>query len=249
MWTITEVARLTGVTSRTLRHYDAIGLLTPVGVGAGGRRRYGRAELARLQQILVLRALGVDLATVARLLEADGDDGARLDLLRRHHERLLAERDRFEALAATVAATIHSVEKGEDMAPTDMFAGFDHTQYEQEARERWGDDRVDRSNAAWASMTEADREAFGRESIAIGEGLAAAMAEGIAVDDARVQALVARHHAQISTFWTPTAAAYAGLGQMYVDDPRFTATYDAYAPGLAPYLRDAMAVYAREQLA
>lgn len=249
MWTITDVARLSGVTSRTLRHYDAVGLLRPAATGAGGRRRYGRAELARLQQIVVLRELGVDLATIGRLLEADGDDGARLALLRRHHERLVAERDRFDRLAATVAATIRSLEEGEDMAPTDMFDGFDNSQHEAEVRERWGDHAWESSNASWDRLGAEGRAAFAREQEAVGTGLAAALAEGLAPDAARTQALVARHYAQITAFWTPDAEAYAALGRMYVEDERFTATYDAISPGLAPYLRDAMAVYARENLA
>lgn len=243
-WTIGDLARLSGVTSRTLRHYDAIGLLAPVDVGAGGRRLYGRDELLRLQQILVLRELDVDLPTVARVLAADGERGARAGLLREHHARLVAERDRFDRLAATVASTLESLEGGHDMAAKDLYAGFDNSQYDAEARERWGDAAVDRSNDAWAGLGPDGQAAHHRESQAIGEGLAACLAEGLAPDDERTQALVARHHAQIATFWTPDRESYRGLGQMYVDDERFTATYDAFTPGLAVYLRDAIEVWA-----
>lgn len=243
-WTIGDLARLSGVTSRTLRHYDAIGLLAPVDVAAGGRRLYGRDELLRLQQILVLRELDVDLPTVARVLAADGERGARAGLLREHHARLVAERDRFDRLAATVASTLESLEGGHDMAAKDLYAGFDNSQYDAEARERWGDAAVDRSHDAWAGLGPDGQAAHHRESQAIGEGLAACLAEGLAPDDERTQALVARHHAQIATFWTPNRESYRGLGQMYVDDERFTATYDAFAPGLAVYLRDAIAVWA-----
>ncbi|WP_258723846.1 MerR family transcriptional regulator [Cellulomonas sp. NS3] len=243
-WTIGDLARLSGVTSRTLRHYDAIGLLAPVDVGAGGRRLYGRDELLRLQQILVLRELDVDLPTVARVLAADGEHGVRAGLLREHHARLVAERDRFDRLAATVASTLESLEGGHDMAAKDLYAGFDNSQYDAEARERWGDEAVDRSNQAWAGLGADGQAAHHRESQAIGEGLAACLAEGLAPDDERTQGLVARHFAQIATFWTPNRESYRGLGQMYVDDERFTATYDAFAPGLAVYLRDAIDVWA-----
>jgi len=275
-WTIGELARLSGVTSRTLRHYDAIELLAPSGVGAGGRRVYGRRELLRLQQILVLRELDVSLPTVAEILRDDPahgrEDGApdgaaggdavslRLEVpdvvgarmltrLREHHERLLAERDRFDRLARTVSATIAALEKGEDMAADKLYEGFDNSQYEAEARGRWGDEPVDRSNAAWERMGPAGQAQFQLETTAIGAGLAAAMTGGLPADDEQVQALVDRHHAQIAVFWTPNRASYTGLGQMYVDDPRFTATYDAFAPGLATYLRDAMTVYADARLA
>src|SRR6478609_8393470 len=102
-WTTAEVVRLSGVTSRALRHYDAIGLLRPAGSAPGGQREYGRTELLRLQQVLVLRELGVGLGTIAEIL----DDGVpRADRLREHHTWLLAERDRFDRLARTVASTI-----------------------------------------------------------------------------------------------------------------------------------------------
>jgi len=253
-WTIGELARLSGVTSRTLRHYDAIGLLAPRGVRSGGRRTYGRRELLRLQQILVLRELDVSLPAVAELLADDDADDApvlsarMLDRLREHRDRLLTERDRFAQLARTVDATITALEKGEDMAADKLYEGFDHSQYEAEARERWGDEAIDRGSAVWSRMGPAGQAAFGGESAAIGAGLAAAMTDGVEVADERVQALVARHFAQIALFWTPTAQSYAGLGQMYVDDPRFAATYEAFSPGLAPYLRDAMAVYAAANL-
>lgn len=248
-WTIGDLARLSGVTSRTLRHYDAIGLLAPVDVAAGGRRLYGRDELLRLQQILVLRELDVDLPTVAEILDDSGNGSPassssagsrRVALLREHHERLVAERDRFDRLAATVASTIESLEGGHDMAAKDLYAGFDNSQYEAEARERWGEETVDRGNDAWERLGPDGQAAFAEEGRAVNAGLAAFMADGVPVSDDRVQDLVARHRAQIDVFWTPTAEAYRGLGQMYVDDKRFTATYDAVAPGLAVYLRDAI---------
>jgi len=246
-WTIGEVAALSGVTSRTLRHYDAVGLLTPVGAASGGRRLYGRAELVRLQQILVLRELGVDLASIAEALTHD-DLGSRTALLRAHHARLLDERDRFGRLAATVASTLESLEGGRHMDAKDLYAGFDHSQYDAEARTRWGDAAVEASTGAWARLGAAGQAAYRRESHEIGAGLAALLAAGAPPDDSRTLALVARHHAQIALFWTPDRASYTGLGQMYVDDERFTATYGAFARGLAVYLRDAIAVWASAAL-
>lgn len=242
-WQIGELARLSGVTSRTLRHYDAIGLLEPRDVGPGGRRAYGRDELLRLQQILVLRELDVPLATVADMLS-----GEMLSRLREHHERLLTERDRFDRLARTVATTITALTKGEDMAADRLYEGFDNSAYDAEARERWGDEPVDRGNAAWERLGPAGQGAHHAETTAINADLAAAITDGADPGDERVQALVARHFAQITVFWTPTAAAYQGLGQMYVDDQRFAATYDAFAPGLSGYLSEAMKVYARTTL-
>ncbi|MCC2318113.1 MerR family transcriptional regulator [Cellulomonas chengniuliangii] len=253
-WTIDEVARLSGTTSRALRHYDAIGVLPPRGTAAGGRRLYGRAELVRLQQILVLRELGVDLATIGDLLRAEDADSpeaarrARLDLLREHRERLLAESDRFARLAATVTSTLESLEGGSPMEARDLYAGFDNSQYDAEARERWGDAAVDLSNDSWTRLGEDGQARHLAEQDAVSRGLAEFLAAGVPVDDDRVQALVARHYAGICVSWTPGRESYAGLGDMYVEDARFTAVYDAYAPGLAVYLRDAMRVYAQAVL-
>lgn len=245
-WTTAEVVRLSGVTSRTLRHYDAIGLLPPAGTTPGGQREYGRRELLRLQQVLVLRELGVGLGAIAEMLAGTPDGSPQLHAgrLREHHAWLLAERDRLDRLARTVASTIESLEGGAAMPAEQMYDGFDHTQYEAEARERWGDPAVDRSNRAWASMSAAERDAHQGEGRAVSERLAEHLAAGTPVADPAVRDLVARHHAWVARFWTPDAEAYRALGATYVDDARFAATYDGVAPGLAAYLRDAIDAHA-----
>lgn len=243
-WTTAELVRLSGVTSRTLRHYDAVGLVRPVGTAPGGQRVYGRAELLRLQQVLVLRELGVGLAGIARVLDARDDPAAQAARLREHHAWLLAERDRFDRLARTVASTVESLEGGTVMSVEHLYEGFDHRRYEPEARERWGDDAVDRSNRAWEAMSDEERAAHQDEGRAISEALADALRTGTPADDPAVRALVARHHAWVSVFWTPAPEAYRGLAATYTDDPRFRATYDAVAPGLAAYLRAAVDAHA-----
>jgi DNA-binding transcriptional MerR regulator len=253
-WTTAEVVRLSGVTSRTLRHYDAIGLLRPAGTAPGGQREYGRAELLRLQQVLVLRELGVGLGAIGEILDAadraEAAPGApdparvRADRLRAHHAALLAERDRLDRLARTVAATVESLEGGTAMPTEKLYEGFDHRRYEAEARRRWGDAAVDRSTRAWEDLSVDERAAHQKRGDAISAGLAELLAAGTPVTDPAVRDLVARHHAWVALFWTPDAETYRSLAAMYVDDPRFAATYDAVAPGLAVYLRDAVAAHA-----
>jgi DNA-binding transcriptional MerR regulator len=128
-WSIADVARMSGVTSRTLRHYDEIGLLPPAWTGAGGYRYYEEDDLLRLQQILVLRELGLGLSEIAAILDQQADE---VEALRAYHQRLLAERDRLDVLASTVARTIAELQdrKGhEGMSkinrPENLFAGFD----------------------------------------------------------------------------------------------------------------------------
>ena len=139
-WSIAEVARMSGVTSRTLRYYDEIGLLPPGWTAGNGYRHYEEDDLLRLQQILVLRELGLGLTEIAGVLDHQADEA---QALRAHHKRLLAERDRLATLAGTVERTIVELEErkdGGDMPkiskPENLFEGFDHSQYDAEARER-----------------------------------------------------------------------------------------------------------------
>jgi DNA-binding transcriptional MerR regulator/ADP-ribose pyrophosphatase YjhB (NUDIX family) len=117
-WSIQQVARVSGVTARTLRYYDEIGLLRPARVGTNGYRYYEREQLLRLQQILLLRELGLDLATIGGVVDAEHDP---IDTLRRHHRRLLDEWERLHRLAATVAATVKHLEEGTDMPAENLF--------------------------------------------------------------------------------------------------------------------------------
>ncbi len=244
---IGKVARMSGVTSRTLRHYDDIGLLTPAWTGADGRRRYGEPELLRLQHILVLRELGTSLDRIARIVNTD-DPATTIALLRDHLAGLTAERERYARLAATVARTIDSLERGKPMNASHVFDGFAHKRYEPEARDRWGDDAVDRSNANWERLGDDGKKRHLRIDREIVEALGAAVRVGFTPNSAEVQDIVARHHAWLSEIWTPDANAYRSLTQMYVDDERFKAHYDEVAPGAAELLRDAAALYAAREL-
>jgi DNA-binding transcriptional MerR regulator len=252
-WPTGDVARWAGVTSRTLRHYDDVGLVRPACTGANGQRYYGRAELLRLQEVLVLRELGLPLDDIARVLD-DGED--RASALRRHHAALLAERDRLARLATTVERTIHDIETKEaGMRPEELFEGFDAEKqrgYEAELVDRYGEQAQEKIDESWRRIGGMSKDDVARIQADLAERdaeYAALLDEGVDPADPRVQAVTARHHAWVSQFWTPDAEAFAGLGDMYVEHPEFHARYDAIRPGLAEYVRDAMAVYAVESLA
>ncbi|MET8506299.1 MerR family transcriptional regulator [Streptomyces sp. NPDC004787] len=135
---IAELAKASGVTSRTLRHYDAIGLLPADRTSSGGVRYYSKASVLRLQQILILRKLGLGLAEISGIVDEDTDP---LTALRRHLMKVLAERDRFDRLAATVATTIAHLEGGKGMKPEELFTGLDpvkQAQYEAELVGKYG---------------------------------------------------------------------------------------------------------------
>lgn len=247
-WSINEVARASGVTSRTLRHYHAIGLLEPAWTADGGRRHYEQEQLLRLQRILLLRELGLGLDAIGEVLAAqDGADA--VDVLRRHRSWLLAERDRLDRLVATVEDTMTTLEKGGTMTANSMFAGFEQNPYEDEARARWGDHAIDDATArmrGW-SKEQADqaRTGFGAAMTA----LAALRTDGVPVGDARVQEVIDDHYRWICLFWTPNREAYEGLADLYVDDDRFRQNIGQGDDALVEYLRDAMKAYAAERLA
>ncbi|MFF7357349.1 MerR family transcriptional regulator [Streptomyces filipinensis] len=245
-WPIAEVARMSGVTARTLRHYDEIGLLPPARIGANGHRYYGEHQLLQLQQILVLRALGVGLPEIGRVLAEQVDE---VEALRGHHRRLLAERDRLDALAAAVSRTMAELEQsrkdGRPMTinrPENLFEGVTPSQYEETLH-----DFPEHAEAV-ATMTPQGVEAGQRERTAQMIRLAELMAAGHAVDAEPVQAETDAQYRNLTALRTVTADEYRAMGRSCVDNEPWRAAYEAIAPGLAAYQRDAVEAYAATRL-
>lgn len=248
-WSIQELARLAGTTSRTLRHYGDVGLLEPSRVGRNGYRYYDQDSLVRLQRILLLRDLGLGLPAIAEVLVGQQDASA---ALRTHLAWLEAERQRIGRQIESVRTTLRKTEGGEQLMAEEVFDGFDHRQYRDEVVERWGKDAWDSGDRWWRSMSDADKRAFQQEQLDIARGFGEAHRDGRAVDSDEVQVLTRRHYDWITAGWQgtrPGAEQFVGLGEMYVADPRFTANYDVHGEGTAAYIRDAMKVYADRNLA
>ncbi|MER5560999.1 MerR family transcriptional regulator [Streptomyces sp. NPDC002506] len=251
-WSIADVARMSGVTSRTLRHYDEIGLLPPAWIGSNGHRHYEEGDLLRLQQILLMRELDLGLREIRAVLDSQVD---RVAVLREHHQRLLAERDRLGTLARTVGRTIAELEEAEESdgmtkinRPENLFDGFEPSAEENaKVRERWPK-AWEQSRQAVDAMTAEDTERWQREVTAQMIRIAEFMVAGTPVDAPAVQAEIDDHYRGVCRFWTPNAVAYKGLGQTYVEEPQMRVNYDKVADGLAEYLRDAMVAYADARL-
>lgn len=247
-WSIQEIARATGTTSRTLRHYGVVGLLEPSRIGGNGYRYYDEAALVRLQRILLLRELGLGLAAIAEVLTGQRDPAA---ALRRHLELLEAERDRLGRQIDSVRTTLRKTERGEPLMATEVFDGFDHTRHRDEVIERWGREAYERGDDWWRGLSAVDRAGFQRRERDIAAGFGRLHVAGAVADGAEAQALVARHYEWVRAGWQgtgPTAEQYTGLGEMYTGDDRFTAHYDEHGAGTAAFLRDAMAHYAEHNL-
>jgi len=253
--TVKQVARLSGVSVRTLHHYDEVGLLKPASVGENGYRYYGREELLRLQQILFHRELGFSLEEIGRTLDAKGFD--RVAALKTHRSKLEAEARRYRRLMRTIDETLAALEGEAKMEEKAMYRGFDpkkQADYEKELIEKHGlamQDHIKTAKAGMAGWKQSDFDGMQAEADAIEVGMAKALVDGLPVDSATVTGLMRRQHAWIARSWNrpAPAAAFVGLGQMYVDDPRFRKRYDSRQMGLAEYMAAAMKSFAERELA
>lgn len=251
-WSIAQVAKMSKVTSRTLRHYDEIGLLPPAWVGGNGYRYYEREQLLELQQILVMRELGVGLDSIKEIVHQGRD---RLEVLDMHRDWLLAERDRYQRLANTVSRTIDDLKGGDTVSKKSMahwFDGFDdpakQDALQEEARQRWGAEHVDNANAHVKNKPKqwwADQQTAWQEQLL---SLVELIEAGNAPGDEPVQQAIAGHYQWIRGFWEPNRESYTGLGHLYADEPRFRENFDKTDARLAEFLRDAMGVYAERNL-
>ena len=247
-WPIQEVARSAGVTSRTLRHYADIGLLPPTRIGHGGLRYYDDDSLVRLQRILLLRELGLSLAAIADVLEGQSDTEAAL----RTHLRLLEqERERLDRQIRSVRTTLHKTRGGDSLMPDEVLDGFDHTRYKDEVIERWGREAYEQGDRWWRGLSQEEKRDFRQRQLDIARDYARAHQAGLAPDSDEAQEITRRHYAWVGVGWQgrrPAAEQFAGLGRMYVDDPRFAANYDVHGEGTAQYVCEAMEVYAERNL-
>jgi DNA-binding transcriptional MerR regulator len=254
LYTVKQVAKLSGVTVRTLHHYDQVGLLKPVQVGENGYRYYGREELLRLQQILFHRELELPLEAIAEVLDRPGFD--RLEALKRHRKTLSQKAARYRRLIRTLDRTLDALEGDTQMKDEDLYKGFapeKQAEYEAQIIERFGEPArasIEASKAALKRWSKADWERWGREYAEVESGMGKALADGLPADSDEVRALMRRHHAWVAVMWnrTPSRDSYIGLGQLYTDHPDFRARYEAVQPGLTEYLAGAMRSFAEREL-
>ena len=245
-YSIQELSRLSGVTTRTLRWYDQIGLLKPSRVAESGYRYYGRAEVDRLQDILYYRALGVELARIKECLDDPSFD--RLAALRNHLTALEAEQERLEQLIRSVKDTIGAEERNEIMNDEQKFEAFkqravahNEEAYGAEIRTKYGDQEVDEANAAVMNLTQAQYREWtdlGRE---IQERLEAAVQAGLSPESEAGKEITALHRRWLTltgNHYDP--ARHRGIAELYVMDERLTAYYDKHLSGCARFLRDAV---------
>ncbi len=241
---------MAGISSRTLRHYDDIGILSPARVSANGYRWYGRPELLRLQRIMVLRELGMPLGVIAETLDGETDE---LTALRRHREQLAAERDRLDRIMHTLDRTIADLSGERRMSDEEFFAGLADAKrrLRDDLRARYGDGAGAHMAAAetvTGGWTRADHEQAAEQGRRLFTRMSQARERGAAPDDDEALDLVTEHYQGVRALWPADAAAYHALADLVVDNPEQRAMVEAVDPLLPPWLAEAIRAYAVRRL-
>lgn len=248
-FSVKQVSALSGVSVRTLHLYDEMDLLKPGTRTEARYRMYGEKELLRLQQILFYKELDFSLEQIRALLDDPGFDLVRA--MANHREALLKKRDRIETLITTIDKTISQLNNQVTLKPQDLYEGLPKevgTSYRDQAMKKYGEEEVHRSEKHLTKMGKDGFEKLKLEAKEINEKLFALQGDDYASD--RVQQLIARHYASIRQFWGTAeladrqAAAYKGLGQLYVADERYAMHNGQPQPVFALFLSKAMAYFA-----
>jgi DNA-binding transcriptional MerR regulator len=238
-----DLAKLAGVSIRTLHHYDEIGLLSPSERTAAGYRLYSTDDVERLQRIIVYRSLGFDLATIAKILADPAVDT--MAHLQRQHALLTEQMRRLQQMVTSVEAMMNAKKKGLNLTPDEMrevFGSFNPGDYEEEVEQRWGNtDAYRESQRRVAKYGKAQWLEIKSAGESIESGFANAMNSGLPANSEAAMDLAEQHRQHISRwFYDCSYEIHRGLGEMYVADPRFAAHYDERAPQLSAYVRDAI---------
>lgn len=263
--TVSEVARVSGVSVRTLHHYEELGLLQPAARSAAGYRLYSRQDLLRLQEILFYRELGFALEQIRAVLAAP--DHERASALREQRGLLVAKIDHLERVLSAIDRALRDAGIDPPVPPApqardqkesamnndhppqapaapatneELFEVFgkDVREHEPEVRARWGETESYRESARRTrAYTKEDWAAIKAEDEQLLSELSEALAKGLGPTEEAVLALAERHRLHIDRWFYPCSPAmHAGLGQMYLADTRFTAHYEAVRPGLAAFV-------------
>lgn len=249
-YSIKEVTELAGVSARTLRYYDEIGLLKPSYVNEAGYRYYGERELELLQQILFYRERKFDLKSIQQIIYQKDFDV--MNALNEHLLELEEQRKHMDSLIQTVKQTIQAM-KGEcEMSNKEKFAAFkenmikeNEEKYGKEIREKYGDEKIDESNRKMLKMSEEEWEEFQALGAEIMERLQSAVKEGTNPESEVGKVVADLHKRWLMKTWKQySPEAHKGLAQMYLADERFRAYYDKEAAGCTEFLTAAISFWA-----
>jgi len=245
--TVNDVAELTGVSARTIRFYDEIGLFKPTTVNVRtGYRYYEKEAMLRLQQILFFREMDFSLKEIKELMERSDYD--QLDMMKAHRAALMKRVGRLNRLIDTLDKTILHLMGEEEIMTHEIFNGFDDTTqevYAEEAARRWDEASVRASNQRWENYSAEKQEAILAEAMAIHQNLLANMDRGH--DSVEVQTLVGRWYVHLHHYFEPSLETFRGVGWGYEEDPEFVAFYEKLHPDMPGFFRRAIEFYCDER--
>lgn len=243
---VKEVADLIGVSIRTLHHYDQIGLLTPKETTNSGYRLYSEENLETLQQILFFKELGFSLKEIQKIIYSSSFNRREVLLLQR--KMLIEKRNNIDKMINTIDKTIKYMLGEIKMTNEEKFDGinFSHKSYEQEARKLWGDQSVDNINAKLERMSEVEQKSLSERWDMIFNKLA--LFRDYSPESYEVQAIIKEWYVFLNeNFSNYSFDEFCGLGQLYIEDDRFTKNIDQYGEGLAKFMSKAMKVFTNNQ--
>ena len=249
-YTVNKLAKISGVSSRTLRFYDEIGLLKPAYYGHNQYRYYEEEQLLMLQQILFFRELGFPLSEIQQIISSD--DFNRVEVLKSHKNNLRQNLERTKTLLKTIDKTIAHLSGEIEMKNEELYYGFDsekQTQYEQELIKKGviTQDFVDECKDMRKDWSEEYKADFLREAEDINKAFVAAVEKGLTPSSYEVQTLVRRQYAWITIHWTPTKKEYLDLVELW-QTPEFKTFYDHHHPKLLAFLVEATQIFAESEL-
>jgi len=250
-YTVAKLAKISGVSVRTLHWYDEIGLLKPAYHRVNGYRIYEEEQVLILQQILFFRELGFSLKQIQRLLGRSDFD--KMVALGSHRQKLEKNIEKTKQLIQTIDETIKHLKGVKKMKEKDLFAGFSkekQAEYEKEIIERFGDQgkaAIEEGKQNAKSWTKTDEENFRKEGLAIAKDLASLLEKKCEVNSQEVQSVIHRHYLMLKKCWTPTKETYVQHGQFIVDS-KLREFYEHFHPELPEYIAQGIQVFAETQL-
>ncbi len=237
-YTINKLAKLAGVSVRTLQHYDQIGLLTPQRGETNKYRQYSEQNALTLQEIMFFRELEFPLSDIAKIISSPSYN--RNEVLADHKKLLQIKKRKLTKLIKIIDQNMTSSNTKNSFK---AFSEDQINQYKDEAKKRWGNTKsYKQSQERTKNWTKEDYAKIAEQGRVLNQELAKAM--DLPISHSTVFELIKKHHSGIEVFYDCSPEMYKSLGQMYVDDPRFAKHYDQVKPGLAKFIKDAIHFHA-----
>ena len=251
VYTVAKLAKISGVSVRTLHWYDEIGLLKPAYHGANGYRYYGEEQLLTLQQILFFRELGFELKKIESILKRSDFD--RMAALSSHRKVLQKNVERTKKLIKTIDNTIEHLKGTKKMKDQEIYYGFSkekQAEYEKQIIERFGEQgkaHTEESKRNVQGWSKAEWDSSSKEFDAICKDLTALLKKNCDSNAKEVLSVIRRHYNWLKRFWTPTRESYAGHGQ-FIEESELRKAYEAYHPQLPRFISEAIQAFAKKEL-